>query len=116
MLYYTPLRYPGGKRRLATTVMRLLECNGLRDVQYAEPFAGGASVALRLLMDEYASVIHVNDLSRPVFAFWHCVLNDTKALCDRIDRTNITMREWRRQRAVYEDREAADLPDLGVRH
>ena len=30
----------------------------------------GASLALALLFEEYASVIHINDLSRPVYGFW----------------------------------------------
>jgi len=113
MPYYTPLRYPGGKRRLATVVMRLLEENRLHDVQYAEPYAGGAAIALALLLGEYASTVHINDLSRPVFAFWHSVLNDTAELCRRIERVNVTMREWHRQRAVYDARNTADLADLG---
>lgn len=113
MPYYTPLRYPGGKRRLAPVVMRLLEENGLKDIQYAESYAGGASVALALLFEEYASTIHINDLSRPVYAFWHMVLNDSDALCRRIERVKVTMAEWRRQRAIYEQRETTDLDELG---
>ena len=113
MPFYSPLRYPGGKRRLASFIMRLLETNQLRDVQYAEPCAGGAALALALLFEGYARTIHINDLSRPVFAFWHSALNDTDALCRRIDETEITMAEWRRQRTVYENRESASLTDLG---
>jgi len=111
--YYTPLRYPGGKRRLASVIARLLEENGLRDVQYAEPYAGGAAVALALLLQEHASIVHINDLSRPVYAFWHTVLNETKELCRRIQSVNVTMREWHRQRGVYEQRDAVDLAELG---
>jgi DNA adenine methylase len=95
------------------TVTRLLDENGLRDVHYAEPYAGGAAIALALLLEEYASVVHINDLSRPVFAFWHSVLNNTAELCNRIEKTKVTMREWHRQRAVYEDRDSASLDDLG---
>ena len=113
MPFYTPLRYPGGKRRLAPVVMRLLEANGLKDVQYVEPYAGGASIALALLFEEYASVIHINDLSRAVYAFWYMVLNDAEELCRRIERVKVTMREWKRQRAVYERRDTADLDELG---
>ena len=113
MPYYTPLRYPGGKRRLAGTIMRLLEVNGLRDVEYIEPYAGGAAVALALLMEEYASVIHINDYSRAVYAFWHCVLHDNRDLCRKVDLAEITMAEWQRQREVYESRESADLSSLG---
>lgn len=93
--------------------MRLLDANGLKDVEYAEPYAGGAAIALALLFEEYASTIHINDLSRPIYAFWHCVLNETDELCRKISRVNVTMKEWRRQRAVYEARESASLSDLG---
>ena len=113
MSFYTPLRYPGGKRRLLAFVGRLLETNQLWDVQYVEPCAGGASLALALLYEEYASSIHINDLSRPIFAFWHTALNDAEKLCSRIERTAVTMDEWRRQRSVYENSEVADLSALG---
>lgn len=113
MPYYSPLRYPGGKRRLATVVMNLLEENGLNDVQYVEPYAGGASIALTLLFEEYASTIHINDLSRAVYAFWHSVLNEPTDLCRRIKHVRLSMAEWHRQREVYNSRDAADLSDLG---
>lgn len=113
MPYYSPLRYPGGKRRLAAVIIRLLEWNGLRDIQYVEPYAGGASIGLALLLEEYASTIHINDLSRPVYAFWYSVLNNTMELCRRIESVDVTMSEWYQQRAVYESREKADLNDLG---
>lgn len=113
MPFYTPLRYPGGKRRLVGFVKRLLEANDMRDIEYAEPFAGGASIALDLLFNEYASTVHINDLSRPVYAFWHCVLNATDLLCRRIEETDVTMKEWRRHRAVLEAQEEADIRELG---
>lgn len=93
--------------------MRLLEANNLSDIQYVEPFAGGAAIPLALLFQEYASIIHINDLSRAVFAFWHSVLNEPDDLCRRISRVRLSMAEWRRQRAVYENTESANLLDLG---
>ena len=113
MAFYTPLRYPGGKRRLLTVVTRLLQENGLTDVEYAEPYAGGAAVALSLLFEEYASVIHLNDLSKPIFALWDSVVNKTDDMCHRIDSTPVTMDEWHKQRDVYEASGSADLSDLG---
>jgi DNA adenine methylase len=85
----------------------------LNDVTYVEPFAGGAAIGLALLLEEYASTIHINDLSRPVYAFWHAVLHDTKELCRRIEHAKLTVPEWRQQRKVYEQRETAQLDDLG---
>lgn len=113
MGYYTPLRYPGGKRRLLSAVTRLLQENGLKEIEYAEPFAGGAAIALALLFEEHASVIHINDLSRPVHSFWHMVLNDNAALCRRLRSTRVSMAEWRRQRKVYEQRDVAPIDELG---
>ena len=113
MPFYTPLRYPGGKRRLAPFIMRLLERNNLLDIDYVEPFAGGAAIALDLLFCEYASTIHINDLSRPVYAFWHTVLHHNAELCRRISLSRVTMTEWRTQRAVYERRDSAELTALG---
>jgi DNA adenine methylase len=113
MPYYTPLRYPGGKRRLTTVVKSLLEENGLKNVQYVEPYAGGATVALTLLLEEYASFIHINDLSRPVYSFWDAVLHNTKELCRRITQTEVTMNEWYKQRQVYDNQANACLLDLG---
>lgn len=113
MPHYSPLRYPGGKRRLFSVVTRLLEENGLHSIQYAEPYAGGAAVALSLLFEEYASSIHLNDLSRPIFALWDSVINHTDDVCERIIATPVTMEAWYEQRAVYCSSETADLTDLG---
>jgi len=93
--------------------MRLLDENDLADIHYAEPFAGGAAIALALLFGEYASVVHLNDLSRPVYAFWHTALTETDWLCERVDAVRVTMCTWRRQRAIYDRRQSASLAELG---
>jgi DNA adenine methylase len=73
LIYFTPLRYPGGKGKLAAYVKRLMKLNGLLDGEYVEPYAGGAAIALELLFHEYVSCIHINDVSRPVYTFWRSV-------------------------------------------
>jgi DNA adenine methylase len=93
--------------------MQILGANGWKRVDYAEAYGGGAAVALALLFEDYASTISINDLSRPVYAFWHTVLDDTERLCRRIYRSRITIDEWYRQRAIYDDQGNADLDDLG---
>ena len=113
MPFYSPLRYPGGKRRLSSFLMQLFEYNQLKHVNYVEPFAGGGSLALALLFGEYASVIHMNDLSRPVYAFWHSVLNEAEELCRRIRAVDVSMAEWHQQRSIYDRRDEANLVDLG---
>jgi DNA adenine methylase len=98
--HLSPLRYPGGKGRLSPFVRRIFEDNDLVDGHYVEPYAGGAAVALSLLMLEYASHIHINDISKPVYLFWKVVLSDTDALCKRIRDRRVTVEEWKRQRNV----------------
>lgn len=112
-MHHTPLRYPGGKRRLYDVVKALLNFNGLSDIQYVEPFAGGAAVAISLLFDEFASTIHLNDLSRPVYAFWHTLLNDTTSLCKRVEDAKLSISEWRRHREILRQEDSAEIADLG---
>ena len=107
--YYSPLRYPGGKRKLANFVKLLLGKNRLLDGYYAEPYAGGASVALALLFNEYVSRIYINDVDRGIHAFWYCVLNDTEKLCKLIWDTPITMDVWERQREIQVSRSVSPL-------
>lgn len=110
--HVSPLRYPGGKSRLTNFVKLLFRKNDIVGGKYGEPYAGGASVAIGLLLGEYASVVHINDLDLSIHAFWGAVVNDTDALCRRISQRRVSVAEWRRQRAIQEDRENADPLDL----
>lgn len=109
----TPLRYPGGKSQLAPLVIDLLRSNDLIYGEYAEPFAGGAGIALTLLLNSYVSRIYLNDIDPAIHAFWHCVLHDTDALCQRVMNTPVTIEEWHRQRAIYQDLACTDLGAKG---
>src|SRR5260370_4714660 len=109
----SPLRYPGGKAKLANFVQRLLETNQLCDAHYVERYAGGASIALSLRVNEYVSHVHINDLDRSIFAFWHSVLNDTDALCDRVENATLSTASWTRQRAVQTRPNPTSLLQLG---
>lgn len=113
MPFYSPLRYPGGKRKLSNYIKLVFEQNDLVGHQYIEPYAGGAAVALALLFDGYVSHVHINDLSRSVYAFWYGVLYETQSLCTYIQSTAVTMDEWHRQRAIQEYACEAPLLDLG---
>lgn len=100
--YPSPLRYPGGKGKVANFVKLLFLRNNLVGHNYVEPYAGGAGVALSLLYEEYASHVYINDLDRKVFAFWYAALNHTDELCQRVANTPVTMEEWERQKAVQQ--------------
>lgn len=106
MPFLSPLRYPGGKRRLAKYIKLVFETNHLLDGDYAEPYAGGASIALALLFEDYAGNIWINDLDRSVFAFWNSVLHETEALCRLIKDTPVNMDEWHRQKDIQSNPDA----------
>ncbi len=99
----TPLRYPGGKTQLASFVSDVMRHNKLQGGHYAEPFAGGAGIAWRLLFSGQASEIWLNDLDPAVYAFWHAAVYDSEALCELVHQAVLTMDEWLRQRTVFRD-------------
>ncbi|ATQ04722.1 DNA adenine methylase [Salmonella enterica] len=100
MKFYTPLRYPGGKGKLSYFLKDVIEQNSLNDGAYAEPYAGGAGVALELLLEEYVRKIYINDADFAVYSFWSSVINDTDNLCRLISNAKINMDEWRFHRYV----------------
>ena len=106
----SPLRYPGGKGSLLGLVSNIMRLNKLERGHYAEPYAGGCGLALALLYGGHVSDIHINDLDRPVWAFWNAVLNQTEEFLDLMMETPVTIDEWRRQREVHRDpRKATNL-------
>lgn len=110
---YSPLRYPGGKGKMTEYIRLLFETNQLNDGHYVEPYAGGAAVALALLFLENASRIHINDLNRAVYAFWHTVLYETDALCKKIFNAEVTIKEWLVQKEIHQNKDTASLLELG---
>ena len=111
--FYTPLRYPGGKGKLVPYIKEIFEANGLVDGVYVEPYAGGAGVALELVLHEYVKKVYINDISQGVAAFWRSVLDDTDTLCAMISNAKLTMDEWRRQRDIQKRPEDFDDLTLG---
>jgi DNA adenine methylase len=109
----SPLRYPGGKTCLHELVSRIIRLNKLERGHYAEPYAGGCGLALALLYGGHVSDIHINDLDRFIWAFWHSVLNRTDEFLDLMDRTPVTVKEWRKQRAIHLDPRGHTNVELG---
>lgn len=98
----SPLRYPGGKHSLAPLLADIIVQNDLHDGTIAEPFAGGAAASLRLMFDEVASDVMINDADPRIFAFWRAVVNQTEDLVARIRKARLSMAQWERCRMVYD--------------
>ncbi|MBB1579132.1 MAG: DNA adenine methylase [candidate division SR1 bacterium] len=112
MTFYSPLRYPGGKNKLAKFLAKICVDNEISG-HYVEPYAGGASVAFFLLMEKYVKQITINDKDLAIYAFWYSVLYDTKNLIKKIRETEITIENWRIQKNIQKQKEDASLLDLG---
>lgn len=107
--YPSPLRYPGGKGKIANYVKLLMIENDLVGRDYVEPYAGGASVALSLLFEDFTEHAYINDLNTGVFRFWQAVTDDTDKLCALIADTDVTIEEWHRQRQIAESSNSTPL-------
>lgn len=103
LVHFTPLRYPGGKGKLCAFVKRVLERNNLVDGEYCEPYAGGAGVALELLLHEYVRRIHINDISRPLHAMWSSILNKPDEFCRKIRDATLSVEAWDRQKRIFKN-------------
>lgn len=113
MEFFSPLRYPGGKGKISEYVELLFKSNSLNGGHYIEPYAGGASVALSLLLNEWASVIHINDFDKRIYCFWDSVLNRTNELCEKIFNTPVSMVEWRKQKEIQKNIDDYDALEIG---
>lgn len=111
-MFYSPLRYPGGKNKLAKFVALVCEKNNING-HYIEPYAGGASVALYLLINGFVKEITINDFDRAIYAFWHSVFNNTEKFCKKIKNTEISIDNWKKFKKIHTNKISADLFDLG---
>jgi len=95
----SPLRYPGGKRRLAPFVAGLLDRSGARGGLLAEPFAGGAAVSLSILEAGLVEEIALGDADPMVSAFWTAVFSPMAPhLAEMAAGAELTLAEWKRQK------------------
>lgn len=111
-MFYSPLRYPGGKNKLSKFISKICLDNNING-HYIEPYAGGASVALFLLLEKKVKKITINDYDRSIFAFWYAVLEETDKFCHLIKNTDINIKNWNKAREIQKDKKTAGLLELG---
>ena len=101
MQTYSPLRYPGGKNRLSKFIGQSIHNLEIPNCTYIEPFAGGAGVALSLLLNGTVDSIVINDYDKAIYSFWRAIKQDVKPLIDKIEHTPVTIKEWYKQKEIY---------------
>ena len=101
MYSLSPLRYPGGKSKLSDFIGLVIQNSNIKNCTYIEPFAGGAGVALSLLLNGVVERIVINDLDKAIYSFWRAIKQEPNRLIEKIEKTPITIEEWYKQKQIY---------------
>lgn len=108
----SPLRYPGGKSLIYPFVASFLEENGLIGSIYAEPFAGGAGLALSLLYNGLVKKIYINDLDKAIYSFWRTALDQSEEFCSWISKVPLDINSWKTFHEIYLHSEQYSIDEL----
>ncbi len=101
MANLSPLRYPGGKSKLANFIKLVINNLNMNECTYIEPFAGGAGAALTLLFDNTVNHIVINDFDKAIYSLWRAIKQEPTRLIYKIKNTQVTIEEWYRQKQIY---------------
>lgn len=112
-MFYSPLRYPGGKGKLTSFIAMMIETHGHKGGTYIEPFAGGAAVAIELLERGVVSEIVINDFDKGIYSFWRAILTETNRFINEIENIPINMDEWYKQRNICMNKKSKYSFELG---
>lgn len=95
----SPLRYPGGKSAMTNYIAGYV--TAAHKTTYAEPFAGGAGVAINLLLNGTVTDILLNDKDPAIYSIWNNIINETDRFINAIRNTPVTISEYKNQKAFY---------------
>ena len=112
---YSPLRYPGSKAKVLAFMKDLIKKNFKEKKPcYIEPYAGGAAVALGLLLEDVVSDIYINDNDIAIYSFWeYCIRRHPTKLINKIRNVKVTIDEWEKQACIYADTKKKEGFELG---
>ena len=98
----SPLRYPGGKRRLLPYIARAVADLPCKPSILIEPFAGGCSVSVGLLEHGFVPRIGIADADPLVASFWMAVFDPKLAslLAEMVADTPLSLSQWERIRSA----------------
>lgn len=110
----SPLRYPGGKARMAPVLAHVLDnmrAAGQAPTTWVEPFAGGAGAGLTLLVGGHVDHLVLGEVNSALAAFWRVVtsLEAAAELCERIRAVPVDIPTWHAQRRAYLSGQGDDL-------
>lgn len=101
--FESPLRYPGGKACIFPFMSQLFYENNLIGSSYAEPYAGGAGLALKLLYNEYVNDIHINDFDISIYYLWKTIIEKNTSFCDWIENVEVSIENWNYYKSIQQN-------------
>lgn len=106
--FSSPLRYPGGKTRLANFLWETIKKNFDKGekITLVEAYAGGAGASLKLLFENKVEKLIINDLDKAIFCFWKTAIKNTDFLIKKIKTTHINLEERQKQKNIYKNPES----------
>lgn len=108
----SPLRYPGGKASIYDMTRDVIISHDMELCQYAEPYAGGCGLALKLLTNNLVDELHINDIDRSIASLWTCIIEQPEELSQLISIAKLDMEEWYKQKKVQSVKENMDPLEL----
>ena len=110
---YSPLRYPGGKGKIAKFMKQFVKDNFDKLPVYVEPYAGGSELALTLLIEGYVKQVWINDKDNGIFCFWDSILNYTDQFIQEIENVKIDIPTWEVQKDIYKNQDKYNKLEIG---
>jgi len=86
--------------RFAPLIAGVIADNNLTGGHYLEPYAGGAGVALLLLVDGVVEHVHINDADPAIADFWRAATQQSDRLVSMVASEPIDMDAWHHWRGV----------------
>lgn len=94
----SPLRWPGGKSRLAGDILQMCDTDHM--LNFIEPFAGGGSVGLSLLMSGNIKELYLNDKDYGIYSLFQVIKTDPFPLLELIDNFVPSKEEYRKAQTI----------------
>jgi DNA adenine methylase len=102
-VFQSPFRYPGGKGFLSEYLENELLKIDVDIPDYAEPYAGGAGAAIKLLSAGKVRRIRINDADQRIYSAWSAILNSNERFIHTIDEVRLDIENWNKYAEIVKN-------------
>lgn len=99
----SPLRYPGSKQKLIPYIEKILVYNCISPEILVEPFVGGGSVFLSLIINGNVEKAVIADKDILIYSFWLTLFKKPQVLIDFINKVKIDLKTFYGFKSIAKD-------------